>query len=179
VAPLGRVVSGFGNNGADGGEGADCGNAFGTYLHGSLLPKNPRFADHLIEKALRRLHEGFELTPLDDRVEEAAHAAAVRLATRRDHLRVGGSYSLWLSLQATGLWRSTGRRSSVALAQTLAQRPAARGCRRHRRAIWWLDYRPDGIPPPYDAVRLWRCRRAVPAGAKSRRRGAWRQTSCC
>src|SRR3990172_4687050 len=88
VAPLGRVVSGFGNNGADGGEGVDCGNAFGTYLHGSLLPKNPRFADHLIEMALRRLHEGFELAPLDDRVEEAAHAAAVRLATRRGIISV-------------------------------------------------------------------------------------------
>ena len=73
---------------ADGGEGAVSGNAFGTYLHGSLLPKNPRFADHLIETALRRRHEGFELAPLDDRVEEAAHAAAVRLATRRGIISV-------------------------------------------------------------------------------------------
>jgi CobQ-like glutamine amidotransferase family enzyme len=81
--PLGRVVSGFGNNGEDGGEGAVIGRAYGTYLHGSLLPKNPRFADHLIETALRRRHEGLELAPLDDRVEEMAHAAAVRLATRR------------------------------------------------------------------------------------------------
>ena len=88
VEPLGRVVSGFGNNGEDGGEGAVSGNAFGTYLHGSLLPKNPRFADHLIETALRRRHVGFELVPLDDRVEEAAHAAAVRLATRRGIISV-------------------------------------------------------------------------------------------
>src|SRR3972149_2509857 len=51
VEPLGRVVSGFGNNGKDGGEGAVSGHAFGTYLHGSLLPKNPRFADQLIETA--------------------------------------------------------------------------------------------------------------------------------
>ena len=88
VAPLGRVVSGFGNNGEDGGEGAVRGNAFGTYLHGSLLPKNPRFADHLIETALLRRHKGFELVPLDDRVEEAAHAAAVRLASRRGIISV-------------------------------------------------------------------------------------------
>jgi len=83
VEPLGRVVSGFGNNGEDGGEGAVSRNAYGTYLHGALLPKNPRFADHLIETALRRRHKGLELTPLDDRVEGMAHAAAVRLTTRR------------------------------------------------------------------------------------------------
>src|SRR3990170_4944467 len=88
VEPLGRVVSGFGNNGADGGEGAVRGNAFGTYLHGSLLPKNPRFADHLIPAALLRRHKKFELALLDDRVEEAAHAAAVRLATRRGIISV-------------------------------------------------------------------------------------------
>jgi hypothetical protein len=83
VEALGRVVSGFGNNGEDGGEGAVSRNAYGTYLHGSLLPKNPRFADHLIETALRRRHKGLKLASLDDRVEEMAHAAAVRLATRR------------------------------------------------------------------------------------------------
>ena len=88
VEPLGRVVKGFGNNGEDGGEGAVSGNAFGTYLHGSLLPKNPRFADYLIEIALLRRHKGFELAPLDDRVEERAHAAAVRLATRRGIISV-------------------------------------------------------------------------------------------
>jgi len=27
---------------------------FGTYLHGSLLPKNPHFADLLLERALAR-----------------------------------------------------------------------------------------------------------------------------
>ena len=88
VEPLGRVVAGFGNNGDDGGEGAVCGNAYGTYLHGSLLPKNPRFADHLIETALRRRYKDLEMAPLDDRVEEMAHAAAVRLATRRGIISV-------------------------------------------------------------------------------------------
>jgi CobQ-like glutamine amidotransferase family enzyme len=52
--PLGRVLKGFGNNAQDGTEGAIYRNAFGTYLHGSLLPKNPHFADHLIELALKR-----------------------------------------------------------------------------------------------------------------------------
>jgi len=46
--PLGRVLAGHGNNGEDGGEGAVYRNAFGCYMHGSLLPKNPFFADHLI-----------------------------------------------------------------------------------------------------------------------------------
>jgi CobQ-like glutamine amidotransferase family enzyme len=83
VQPLGRVVTGFGNNGEDGGEGAVYRNVFGTYLHGSLLPKNPKFADHVIETALRRRHKGFRLSEIDDEVENAAHAAAVRQATRR------------------------------------------------------------------------------------------------
>jgi len=83
AAPLGRVVVGFGNNGKDGGEGAVYRNAYGTYLHGALLPKNPRFADHLLEMALRRRYRGVALAELDDRVEEAAHTEAVRLAARK------------------------------------------------------------------------------------------------
>jgi CobQ-like glutamine amidotransferase family enzyme len=52
--PLGKVLKGSGNNAQDGTEGAIYRNAFGTYLHGSLLPKNPHFADYLIELALKR-----------------------------------------------------------------------------------------------------------------------------
>ncbi len=52
--PLGKVLKGNGNNAQDGTEGAIYRNAYGTYLHGSLLPKNPHFADHLIELALKR-----------------------------------------------------------------------------------------------------------------------------
>ena len=81
---LARVRSGSGNNGKDGTEGARHRNAFGTYLHGSLLPKNPRFADHLLELALRRSHgAGIRLAPLADRIEEAAHQAALRLVGSR------------------------------------------------------------------------------------------------
>src|SRR6266576_3703690 len=53
LQPLGRVLRGAGNNGQDGYEGVVRGNVFGTYLHGSLLPKNPHFADLLIERALQ------------------------------------------------------------------------------------------------------------------------------
>jgi hypothetical protein len=77
AVPLGRVLAGHGNNGADGYEGVIDRNVVGTYLHGPLLPKNAWFADRLIAIAL-----GLEepLDPLDDRLEEAAHAQARRAA---------------------------------------------------------------------------------------------------
>jgi CobQ-like glutamine amidotransferase family enzyme len=75
--PLGRVLSGFGNNGSDGLEGVRRDNLIGTYLHGPLLPKNAWLADHLIELALeRRYGEKPELEPLDDTLERAAHESA-------------------------------------------------------------------------------------------------------
>jgi lipid II isoglutaminyl synthase (glutamine-hydrolysing) len=82
--PLGRVLAGHGNNGEDGSEGAVYRNAFGCYMHGSLLPKNPFFADLLIGLALRRRYgPGAELAPLDDRLELAAQRTMVeRLLTR-------------------------------------------------------------------------------------------------
>jgi lipid II isoglutaminyl synthase (glutamine-hydrolysing) len=74
--PLGRVLSGHGNNGRDGFEGVHRRNVIGTYLHGPLLPKNVWLADRLIERAL-----GIALAPLgDDALEEAAHASARRAA---------------------------------------------------------------------------------------------------
>jgi hypothetical protein len=75
-AALGTVVRGFGNNDTTEEEGAVTVNAFGTYLHGSVLPKNPAFADDLIARALRRRGESGELRPLDDSVEAAAAASA-------------------------------------------------------------------------------------------------------
>jgi len=78
-ASLGRVKKGYGNNETRREEGAVTANCFGTYLHGSLLPKNPRFADELLVRALRRRH-GAEVTlpPLDDRLERLAAQAAAR-----------------------------------------------------------------------------------------------------
>ena len=74
--PLGRVISGHGNNGRDGFEGVVRGNVIGTYLHGPLLPKNVWLADRLIELAL-----GIELERLPgDDLEDAAHASARRAA---------------------------------------------------------------------------------------------------
>ena len=73
--PFGRVLAGFGNNGRDGTEGARRLNAYGTYLHGSLLPKNPWLTDQLILNALRRADDSAELEPLEDSVERSAFEA--------------------------------------------------------------------------------------------------------
>jgi hypothetical protein len=73
LKPLGRVLVGSGNNGEDGGEGVIENGIVGTYLHGSLLPKNPHLADHLVAAALRRRGLDEPLTPLDDGLELDAH----------------------------------------------------------------------------------------------------------
>ena len=78
VSPLGQVLKGFGNNGRDGTEGARYQNVFGTYSHGPVLPKNPAFADLLLETALRRKYGEAALEPLDDALECAAHDYMVR-----------------------------------------------------------------------------------------------------
>jgi len=79
VRPLARVRHGYGNNGEDRTEGAVYRNACGTYIHGSLLPKNPALADHLLRLALGRRHGAVHLAAIDDRAELRAHAAALRL----------------------------------------------------------------------------------------------------
>lgn len=63
---LGTVLKGAGNNGGDKTEGAIYKCVFGSYLHGSLLPKNPAFADALIEAAAHRKFGGFEPAVIDD-----------------------------------------------------------------------------------------------------------------
>jgi lipid II isoglutaminyl synthase (glutamine-hydrolysing) len=79
--PLGRVLSGFGNNGRDGREGVRAGTVFGTYIHGPLLPKNAWLADRLTSLALaRRAGAEPELEPLEDGLELAAHESALTAA---------------------------------------------------------------------------------------------------
>lgn len=82
-SPLGTVVTGNGNNGEDGKEGlaqrVGKGMVYGTYLHGSLLPKNPDFADEIIKHGLQRRHGNFELAKLDDLTETRAHEYASSL----------------------------------------------------------------------------------------------------
>jgi hypothetical protein len=81
TTPLGRVLRGHGNDGRSGFEGVrggPHGTVIGTYLHGPLLPKNAHFADWLIATALGVAPR--DLAPLDDALEDAAHAAARRAA---------------------------------------------------------------------------------------------------
>ena len=82
--PLGRVVAGFGNDGASGFEGCRVGRAVGTYLHGPLLPRNPWFADWVLAQALaHRNGEQPELAPLPDELEREAHSVSADRARTR------------------------------------------------------------------------------------------------
>lgn len=74
--PLGRVVRGSGNNPRDGVEGARSGNVIGSYLHGSLLPKNPAMSDFLIGEAARRRYGSFEPVAGRDATADRARASA-------------------------------------------------------------------------------------------------------
>jgi CobQ-like glutamine amidotransferase family enzyme len=83
--PLGRVVYGFGNDGASGKEGCRLGNALGTYLHGPLLPRNPWLADWLLGRALAHAGTGEPptLAPLTDELEAEAFRVSAERARRR------------------------------------------------------------------------------------------------
>lgn len=79
VKPLGKVLKGSGNNGDDQTEGAVYKNTFCTYLHGPILPKNPGFADLLIQKALEvKYRQKIILDKLDDSLEEAARSSIAK-----------------------------------------------------------------------------------------------------
>lgn len=78
LRPLGRVLKGYGNNGADKVEGVVFKNTVGTYLHGSILPKNPHLADWLIQRALDRRYGGdVKIGNLNDELEQRAHEAII------------------------------------------------------------------------------------------------------
>ena len=76
--PLGQVIKGAGNNGQDASEGVIYNNVIGSYLHGSLLPKNPALADWLIEQAAMRKFGDFTPTVIDDRFASLAREAAIK-----------------------------------------------------------------------------------------------------
>ena len=78
--PLFKLIKGMGNNGDDGFEGARYKNVFGTYLHGPILPKNPKFADYLIELAIKKKYNiDVKLDILDDEIENLAHKTCLEL----------------------------------------------------------------------------------------------------
>ncbi|MDD3035517.1 MAG: glutamine amidotransferase [Candidatus Saccharimonadaceae bacterium] len=79
VSPFGRVRIGAGNNTVDISEGARYKNIIGTYLHGSLLPKNPRVADFIIEQAVINKYGKFEpKAEIDDKIADLAREVAIK-----------------------------------------------------------------------------------------------------
>ena len=78
VQPFAHVMKGAGNNGQDDTEGAQFRNVIGSYLHGSLLPKNPTLADYLIEKAVIKKYGEFQPTVIDDRFARLARERALK-----------------------------------------------------------------------------------------------------
>jgi CobQ-like glutamine amidotransferase family enzyme len=77
VQPLGKIIKGAGNNGHDEFEGARVRNVIGSYMHGSLLPKNPAMADWLIEKAATKKFGEFTPTVIEDRFAKEARRIAL------------------------------------------------------------------------------------------------------
>ncbi len=73
VEPFGKVVVGGGNDGVTLDEGVHYKNVVGTYIHGPLLPKNPKLADALLRAALVRKYGDCTLEPLEDIEETLAH----------------------------------------------------------------------------------------------------------
>lgn len=72
--PFGRVLYGNGNSDRCGYDGVVYKNLIGTYLHGPLLPKNPKLCDYILTNALMRRYGDFgELAPLDDTAELRAN----------------------------------------------------------------------------------------------------------
>ena len=79
VESLGKVIRGYGNNGEDGLEGARYKNSFGTYMHGPILPKNPRLADYLTKLALeKKYYQKIKFKKLDEDLEEKARMAIAK-----------------------------------------------------------------------------------------------------
>lgn len=74
--PFAAVIRGAGNNSKDGHEGALYKNVIGTYLHGSILPKNPSIADFLIKTAVKRKYSSFSHDLIDDMFADLAREVA-------------------------------------------------------------------------------------------------------
>ena len=69
--PFASVVKGFGNDDKSVSEGARINNVFGSYLHGPILSKNPKFTDELLALAVKRKFGDRKITPADASAKKA------------------------------------------------------------------------------------------------------------
>jgi len=77
---FGEVVFGFGNNGKDKTEGIFYKNTIGTYLHGPILPKNPKITLFLLEKAIERKYKRkILLKNFDEEWEKRAREIVIKI----------------------------------------------------------------------------------------------------
>lgn len=76
--PFATVIKGAGNNAKEGHEGARYRHVIGTYLHGSILPKNPKIADFMIEVAARNKYGDFSGNVIDDLFVDLAREIALK-----------------------------------------------------------------------------------------------------
>ena len=82
--PLGKVVTGYGNNGKDALEGVVYKNLIGTNLHGPLFPKNPMLCDYILENTLKHKYLDFDkLISLDDELENLAKNYIVQVFSKK------------------------------------------------------------------------------------------------
>ena len=77
-SPFARVLYGHGNTYNDGTEGFLNDQVLATYMHGPLLPKNPKIADAIIKRAMRRRYGDVTLSKLDDTLENSARDVMLR-----------------------------------------------------------------------------------------------------
>lgn len=80
--PFGKVLCGCGNSFGDKYEGFYDGKVLGTYIHGPLLPKNPRLADFVIAKAMNKRIKDFTLADLKPIEEPFSQKAREKMLER-------------------------------------------------------------------------------------------------
>lgn len=76
--PFAKVLKGYGNTISDGQEGFMNNQVLATYMHGPLLPKNPKIADKIIQRAIRKRYGQVTLEPLDDTLEYKAQEVMLK-----------------------------------------------------------------------------------------------------
>lgn len=78
ASPFGRVLKGHGNMYQSQYEGFMNSQVIATYMHGPLLPKNPKIADAIITRGLKKRYEDVQLDPLDDEIENKAREVMLK-----------------------------------------------------------------------------------------------------